>query len=195
MLDRLSVAVSLATIFALLAKLALLYKGASPPWFEQGISDEAIYLLLISCFMIFFRGKMMHDDSGFFKDLLSQKFKDDEHSKFLIKSGIMAGYLSWLCWAPAVYFLETPSITAWCLIVSLAISTVWLVVDIMTRKVSDGDQQAKKRPKWIIINMLYAAPLIGIGNSISLEYLQLLSALLILILLVDWWMTDVDYVS
>jgi len=137
----------------------------------------------------------MHDDSGFFKDIFSDKFKKDTHSKFLIKSGIISGYFSWLCWAPAIYFLEKSSISAWWLVGSLAISTIWLVIDIMTRKVTDEDEQAKKRPIWILVNIIYAAPLVLIGVGVTWVSPQVLAGALVLILFVDWLMTDVEYVA
>ena len=63
MLDRVSVSIALATIVAILAKLALLYKDAHESWFNGSAGQAVVYLLLIAVFMIFFRGKMMHDDA------------------------------------------------------------------------------------------------------------------------------------
>ena len=187
MLDRLSVSTSLATIIAVLAKLAILYKDANETWYIDNINQKVLYLILISVFLIFFRGKMMHDDSAFFKDIESDNFKKDPHSKVRIKSGLMIGYISWLFWAPAIYFLQNPPALSGWLLASIGLSTIWLIIDIMTRK-SGEDKEAKKRPVWVIANILYAVPLILLMTQTFSP--AVLATVLVLILLVDWLISD-----
>lgn len=189
MLDRVSASVSLATIIAVLAKVGILYSAAHESWFRERIDQEVLYFALIAVFLIFFRGKMMHDDSAFFKDLeAGDKFKDDPHAKARIKSGLMAGYLAWLCWVPAIYFLERPSALGWWLLVSLGFLTAWLLVDIVTRKVPNTDPEAKKRPWFLFANIFYAIPLILLG--IQAIPAAASAAILVLILLLDWLFSD-----
>lgn len=189
MLDRVSVSVALATIFAVLGKLALLYRAANESWFRNRVDQEIFYIALISVFLIFFRGKMMHDDSAFFKELANgKKFKNDKNAKVRIKSGLMAGYLSWLCWAPAIYFLERPKTLGWWLVASIGISTIWLFTDIKTRELPDSDPEAKKRRWFLYVNIIYAVPLIFMATQLVLAACA--AGLLVLILVLDWLVSD-----
>ena len=94
MLDRVSVSITLATIIAVIGKLGLLYSASHESWFVERIDREVAYFALIGVFLIFFRGKMMHDDSVFFEELKSEKFKKDAYAKARTKSGLLLGYLS-----------------------------------------------------------------------------------------------------
>lgn len=188
MLDRVSVSIALTTIMAVLAKVGLLYREANESWFTDTVDQDVLYVVLIAAFLMFFRGKMMHDDSAFFRDLEGKRFKEDPHSKARIKSGLMVGYLSWLCWGPVIYFLDRPTPLAWWLLVSLGLSTAWLVVDILTRRAPDEDTEAKKRPWWVLANVVYAVPLLLMAHAVVPPVAA--AALLVVILTVDWLGSD-----
>ena len=75
----------------------------------------------------------MHDDATFFIDLGKQGvFKSGRAWKLLIKLGLLLGYISWLLWAPAIFFLEERGRFSAFLIVSLSLSTRCLIIDILT---------------------------------------------------------------
>ena len=189
MLDRVSVSVALTTIIAVLAKLALLYREAAESWFDKPVDQQVVYLLLITIFLVFFRGKMMHDDSDFFRDLESgEAFKSDDHAKARIKTGLLTAYLSWLCWGPVVYFLERPVVLAYWLIISLGFSTLWLLADIATRELPKTDQEAKKRYWFLGANIVYAIPLIVIAKQVVPSAIA--AGALVLILFLDWIVSD-----
>ena len=109
MLERFSVSVSAATILAVLGKIALLYNHdlqADSDWFEGPISHEVFCYFLVAFFLIFFRGKMMHDDASFFKEIEDgEKFKAGPKNRFVISLGVFLGYISWLfCGLPPYTF-------------------------------------------------------------------------------------------
>jgi hypothetical protein len=187
MLDRVSVSVTLATIIAILAKLGLLYSSSHETWFDERLDLEVAYFALIGVFMVFFRGKMMHDDSVFFDELKSEKFRKDAHAKARIKSGLLLGYLSWFCWAPAIYFLDRPGVLGWWLLVSLALLTLWLVADIATRTNPD-DPELKKRHFFVVMNIVYAVPLMLL--AVKKGPAAVWAGVLVVILAIDWIKSD-----
>ena len=187
MLDRVSVSVTLATIIAVIAKLGLLYSADHETWFDERIDQRIVYFALIGTFLIFFRGKMMHDDSVFFEELKSEKFKKDPHAKARTKSGLLLGYLSWFCWAPAIYFLDRPSALGWWLLISLALSTLWLIADIATRSSGD-DPELKKRYIFVVANIAYAVPLVLLGITKGPPVIW--ASVLVAILAIDWLKSD-----
>ena len=189
MLDRASVSIALATIVAVLAKIALLYSAAGEAWFTREVDAELVYVVLIALFLIFLRGKMMHDDSAYFKELESGTvFQNDPHARTRVKFGLFVGYLSWLCWAPAVYFLERPRALAAWLFAALTLSTLWLLGDIFTRSLPNQDVEAKKRKWFFCINVIYLLLLLSvIGRVVDAS---IAAAGLVLVLLVDWLISD-----
>lgn len=187
MLDRVSVSVTLATIIAVLAKLGLLYAAGHESWFDDKLDLEVAYFALIGTFLVFFRGKMMHDDSIFFEELKSDKFRKDAHAKARAKSGLLAGYLSWFCWAPAIYFLDRPSAVGWWLLVAVALSTLWLVADIATRSDRD-DPELRKRYVFVVANLAYAVPLVLL--AVNKGPAAIWAGVLVVILIIDWLKSD-----
>lgn len=141
MLDRVNVSISLAIIFSILARLALLYgQGDSHSIYIPIDSDSEVYLIFITLFLIFFKGKVMHDDSQFFEDLDNGHFNHPKWTKF----GVFIGYWSWFLWAPIIFMLDQPVMVANYLAGSLLLSSLWLVIDMKCRKVphvydSNGD--------------------------------------------------------
>jgi hypothetical protein len=180
---------ALTTIVAILAKLALLYSGAGEAWFEQQVDGKLLYIVLASVFMIFLRGKMMHDDSAYFKELeAGTAFKNDRYARVRIKFGLFVGYLSWLCWAPAVYFLERPRAFAAWMLVAIGLSTLWLLGDVFTRQLPNTDPEAKKR-KWLLcVNVLYLVALLAMFGKAAPE--AAVAVALVLVLVVDWLTSD-----
>lgn len=182
MLDRLNVSVSVATMLAVLAKLAILFEADRRSWLDGVFSQSALYCFAIAFFLVFFRGKMMHDDSAFFADIESGKFKDDPAARRLAKIGLVLGYLSWMLWAPAIYFLEYPKVVAAFMLAAFFLSTIWLAVDILTRSNLDS-----RRVWWIVSNLLYLA---GFGAILVGVNALLISVLLVLLLFIDWVASD-----
>lgn len=185
MLDRFSASVATATILAVLGKVALLYhedQEQGVDWFDNSNDQTVQGYLLLAVFLMFLRGKMMHDDATFFADLETEgAFKDGKGPKFLIKVGLLLGYISWLLWAPAIYFLEDVPRFAGFLIGSLVLSTAWLLIDIVTRK-----QPEWRRVFWILPNAAYIALLaLAYHGFLSFAALGLL-----VVLLLDWLSTD-----
>lgn len=194
MLERFSVNVATTTILAVLGKLALLYhadKEAGNDWFTEPVQQNVLCLLLVCMFLMFFRGKMMHDDASFFTDLEEDRkkgvvpetlFQTDDAFPLLIKGGIVVGYLSWLLWAPAIYFLEERGRFVGFLIASLCLSTVWLVIDILTRRTRDW-----RRAFWIVPNAVY----IGLLFLLTSRSWPMVAAVgLIIVLIGDWLISD-----
>lgn len=188
MLDRLSGSAAFTTIIAVLAKFALLYRASSESWFTTAVDPSVVNILLVAVFLIFLRGKMMHDDSVFFSDLEHGKFGERTLDKAAVKTGLLVGYLSWICWAPVIYFMEKPRPMAWWLVATLALSTVWLVLDIVTRKLHDRDYEAKKRLWFVLVNVVYCVILVIMANSVCPAVA--LSGMLLLVLAVDWLALD-----
>lgn len=193
-LERFSISISSATILAVLAKAALLHhldKEAGNDWLVVGqVDQEVVVYLLLTIFLVFFRGKMMHDDATFFSELEGDKnkqeedkvFKHDNLSNFIIKLGLVFGYISWILWAPAIYFLDDPTRFSGFLIGSLTLSSFWLVIDILTRIRLEW-----RRAFWIIPNAFY----IMVLSLMQFTSWSLLSAIgLLVVLLIDWLISD-----
>src|ERR1017187_8197453 len=107
MLDRISVTVALNTIIAVLAKMAFL--DSKVGFFTiDNFRWHDTTVLIVAIFMIFFRGKMMHDDHQYFTDIEKGRYKNAEGADiWWNKIGLFLGYLSWIVWAPAIYFMGT----------------------------------------------------------------------------------------
>lgn len=186
MLERFSITISATTIIAVLGKVALLYRAdrdTGKDWFVGDIDQNILCHILLGIFLIFFRGKMMHDDASFFIELAAPgKFKSDRVSKGFIKFGLLLGYLSWLLWAPAIYFLEDRPRFASCLILSLILSTIWLLIDIWTRVKADIN-----RAIWIFPNLFYVTFLVVLQYP---PWATAGAAGLLLVVIIDWLVTD-----
>lgn len=186
MLERFSITVAAATILGVIGKIASLYHvdiEAGNDWFVGPVDQTVITYILLAVFLVFFRGKMMHDDATFFADLEKpDTFKSGNGWKYIIKVGLLLGYLSWLLWAPAIYFLDYPVRFSSFLIASLVLSTFCLVIDILTRKALEW-----RRAFWIIPNVLYIVCLVSLTQS---GWASLSAAALLAVLIIDWLVTD-----
>ncbi|HKE95746.1 MAG TPA: hypothetical protein VKB34_15630 [Povalibacter sp.] len=187
MLERFAVSIAATTILAVLGKLALLYhadKDHGQDWLTGPVEQVVLVHLLLAVFLLFFRGKMMHDDATFFADLAKkdQVFKTGKGDKMLVKLGLLLGYFSWLLWAPAIYFFEDRPRFACFLIASLFLSTIWLVIDIATRKTLEW-----RRAFWIVPNLCY----IGLLALLTQPSWAVVAAIfLLVVLIIDWMVSD-----
>ncbi len=185
-LERFSISISAATIIGVLAKLAFLYnedKQKGNDWFTGPIDQKILTTLLLAIFLIIFRGKIMHDDVNFFADLGTQGvFKSDNTAKILIKLGLFCAYVSWLLWAPAIYFLADHDRVFYFLTASLAFSTIWLVLDIVTREKVDW-----KRALWIVVNMGLVVALDALRSP---SFASVAAILLLTFSVFDWLISD-----
>ena len=138
---------------------------------------------MLAIFLIFFRGKIMHDDATFYSDLSKEGiFKSGRLSRFLIKFGLLLGYISWLLWAPAIYFLDDHTVFSAFLITSLVLSTFWLIIDLLTRTVPEW-----RRAFWVIPNVFY----IGFLVLLLLPAWAPRAAIALLaVLIFDWLISD-----
>ncbi|MBK9149196.1 MAG: hypothetical protein IPM12_15430 [Flavobacteriales bacterium] len=187
--QNISVSITLATVLSVLAKLAMQHHESGHTWFETGVSASSLYVILMGVFMIFFRGKMMHDDDEFFASVDRGDFKASAKAKRTLKAGLILGYISWLCWAPAIYFLEDPYVMSWCMLAALVASTAWLITDILSRKpAKDDTPEAMKRWWWVAVNLGYAAPLVCM--LLHLESAPYMAAVLLALLILDWLFLD-----
>lgn len=171
---------------AVLGKLALLYstdKADDKDWLTGDIDQTVLCNILLALFLIFFRGKMMHDDASFFVDLATPgKFREDKGARRRIRFGLLIGYISWLLWAPAIFLLEDHNRFACSLIVSLLLSTVWLLIDLSTRTTEDPI-----RAVWVLPNLFY------IGFLLLMQYepwAVAAAAGMLLVLIIEWFLTD-----
>jgi len=156
---------------------------AGKDWFVGPVEQPIVCHLLLAVFLIFFRGKMMHDDATFFSDLAKQgTFKSDKSSKLLIKIGLLLGYVSWLLWAPAIYFLEGRNRFAGFLIASLTLSTFWLIIDILTRSALEW-----RRAFWVIPNAFYIGFLVLLVQP---SWASVAAIGLLIVLIIDWLVSD-----
>jgi hypothetical protein len=186
MLERFSISIAAATIIGVLGKLALLYhtdKEAGKDWFSGPIQQAVFCNLMLAIFLIFFRGKIMHDDATFYSDLSKEgTFKSGRLWRFLIKFGLLLGYISWLLWAPAIYFLDDHTVFSGFLITSLVLSTFWLIIDLLTRTVPEW-----RRAFWVIPNVFY----IGFLVLLLLPAWAPRAAIgLLAVLIFDWLISD-----
>jgi hypothetical protein len=185
-LERFSITVAAATIISVLGKLALLFRTdqeTGKDWFKGPVEQVVLCHLLLAVFLVFFRGKMMHDDAAFFTDLSKAGiFKAGTGPKKLIKFGLLLGYVSWLLWAPAIFFLEDRIRFAGFLIASLAVSTVCLAIDLLARVQPDW-----KRAFWIIPNMFYIGLLVLLMWP---SYASIATVGLLVVLVIDWLISD-----
>jgi len=186
MLERFSITISAATIAAVLGKLALLYstdRTLNKDWLSGDIDQTVLCNVLLALFLIFFRGKMMHDDASFFVKLTTPgNFKEDQSAKFRIRIGLLIGYISWLLWAPAIFFLEDHRRFAWCLIISLLLSTVWLLIDLSTRQTEDPI-----RAIWVFPNLFYIVFLLLLQYT---PWAVAMATAMLLVLIIEWFLTD-----
>jgi len=189
MLERFAVSIAASTILAVLAKLAVLYYASQSighDWVDESLSQLELVYLLLAIFLVFLRGKMMHDDATFFADLAkkdaSRVFKTDRVSTGLLRLGLLLGYMSWLLWAPAIYFLDRLTRFTAFFVASLALSSAWLVIDILTREKVEW-----RRAFWIIPNLLYAAFAFLLTTQ---EWRAMAAFALLMVLLVDWLVSD-----
>jgi hypothetical protein len=186
MLGRFSISISVATIIGILGKLAFIYhneREAGKDWFAGPVDQAVLCYLLLAVFLVFFRGKMMHDDATFFADIdKNDIFKSGRGWKLLIKLGLLCGYSSWLLWAPAIFFLEDLGRISGFLIASLLLSTIWLIIDILTRITLEW-----RRAFWVIPNIFYVGflALMAQPNWASLSVIGLL-----VVLVIDWLVSD-----
>lgn len=183
-LERFSVTISAATIFGVLGRLAYLYgqdRQRQNDWLANP-SREVLVTFLLAIFLVVFRAKMMHDDVTFFADLGTEgKFRTDKWTRRLIKTGLLCGYIAWLLWAPAIYFLSERNRVFEFMLASLAFSTIWSVIDTGTRQAPEW-----RRLVWIFVNMVLALLLFISTTSYALEA----TVLLVLLSVADWIFTD-----
>lgn len=190
MLERFAVSVATTTILAVLGKLAFLYhdahdgNGVHVDWFSMpAVPQGVVGTCLVGVFLMFFRGKMMHDDATFFADLARPAaFRNDRRGRAAIKILLPLSYLSWLLWAPAIYFLDTPERFSWCLIASLVLSTACLALDLTARKVREW-----RRVVWGVPNVLYIVGLLVFAYTNKPNWA---AWGLVVVLLIDWIITD-----
>ena len=111
MLERFAISVATTTILAVLAKVALLFHDArnlktGADWLSEPVQQSVLRILLIATFLVFFRGKMMHDDATFFADLAKPgTFRSTRTARALLKILLPLSYVSWILSGPAIYFL------------------------------------------------------------------------------------------
>lgn len=194
MFNSISVSISLTTIIAVLTKLAfLLHPDAGAALF--GNKDNVWHdttVLIIAIFMIFFRGKMMHDDHQYFTDIEKGRYR--KTGKWVNKFGLFLGYVSWILWAPAIYFLGDWLKFGSFMIASILVSTIWAVID--SFEIPPGSPRPKNDKQhpwivqhyWILTNIGYITLFVLIlCSSDKLKMLTLWSAIILLvILIVDW---------
>jgi hypothetical protein len=189
MLERFTITIATTTVLAVLGKVALLYRDAlqsGRDWFQGPVEQSLLAQLMLSLYLIFFRGKMMHDDATFCADLVKPEiFKRTGVWSLLIKFGFFLGYLSWLFWAPAIYFLDNPTRLSGFLITAIALSTIWLVIDVLTRRNLEW-----RRAFWIIPNILYIGFLVLYVNP---HWASISAAGLLMILTIEWLISDPFY--
>lgn len=187
--QNISVSITLATVLSVLAKLALLYHDGGQLWFTDGVDGDSFYVVLLGVFLIFFRGKMMHDDDEFYASIDRGDFSKEPKKQRILKAGLILGYISWLCWAPVIYFMEVPTTMSRWMLVSLGASTAWLITDILTREKNKGaTREALKRWWWVVVNVAYAAPFLCL--ALGLEWAPHMAAALVLLLILDWLFLD-----
>ena len=187
--QNISVSITMATVLSVLAKIAVLHHEDGQSWFINGNNADALFIILIGVFMIFFRGKMMHDDDAFFVAVDRGEFQSTPQAKRILKIGLILGYIAWLCWAPAIYFMEKPQVLSLWMLLAMSASTGWLITDIITRKPrKGGTHEAEKRWWWVALNVAYAAPFICM--LIDVEKAPHMSVVLVILLILDWIFLD-----
>jgi hypothetical protein len=192
MLERFAISVATTTILAVLAKVAVLFHDAKNPqtggdWLSEPVQQTVLRILLIATFLVFFRGKMMHDDATFFADLAKPgTFRSNRTARALLKVLLPLSYVSWILWGPAIYFMDEPRRLSDFMIASLVLSTICLVLDLVARTAREW-----RRFAWILPNVVYVAGFLLIRDPAAHERLATWGTfLLLLCLVVDWLVTD-----
>ena len=108
-------------------------------------------IVLVAAFLIFFRGKMMHDDHLYFADIDDGLYHGFRGRR--IHLGLMLGYVSWLLWAPAIYYLTEWRIFGLLMGASILLSTFWAALDEVPKNSSRFSD--KKHFVWIVSNAIY----------------------------------------
>ena len=181
MFDKFSVSISVATILGVLGKLAFMYSNGSLSIVNDKLLST-ITTLLLAIYLIFLRGKMMHDDSFYFIAL------ENKTRKLKSRIALLLGYISWLFWAPAVFFLENLATVGICMTISFIFSSAWIEMDFDKKEIIPT-------VTWLFLNMLYIAFFLTMGILSLLSKLQpwvavIISALLLLLLIYDWVESD-----
>jgi hypothetical protein len=203
MFDRISVTVALASIVAVLAKFVELIKTHSTSKDEHAFlhsliefdnvpifrSDSTMVAVLI--FLMFMRGKMMHDDHQYFLDIEKGRYRDVKN-RMANRFGLFFGYLSWLAWAPAIFYFPSWNIFGGCMVAAFMFSTIWSAIDLGIIPESSPRFNRKKQYGWIIFNILYIFLFAAIGFCPAYGgMLRLICAVtLLVVLLIDWLFSD-----
>jgi hypothetical protein len=198
MLDRISVTVALGSILAVLAKFVELIKTHSTTKDEHAFlhsliefddvpifrSDSTMVAVLI--FLIFLRGKMMHDDHQYFVDIEKGRYHDA--NRVANRFGLFLGYLSWLAWGPAIFYFPNWNVFGGCMMAAIMLSTIWCAIDLGNIPKTSPRFQHKKQYGWIICNILYIVLFAAVGFCPAYGgMLRLICAIMLLIVLfIDW---------
>lgn len=186
MFDRISVSVSLSTILAVMARLVFLLKFKPGFFASNTFFPQDVTILIVAVFMIFFRGKMMHDDHQYFTDIERGRYSGT--NKWVNKFGLFLGYVSWLLWAPAIYFLGNWSVFGIFMFFSLLVSLLWALLDYENIPAESPRHTDQKQHIWVLANLAYIAPMLVFWFSDDTQQMFrfLASIFLVLVLIIDW---------
>jgi len=188
MFNSISVSISLTTIIAVLTKLAFLLhpeSGAALFGNKDNVWHDTT-ILIIAVFLIFFRGKMMHDDHQYFTDIEKGRYRNT--GKWVNKFGLFLGYISWILWAPAIYFLGDWSKFGAFMFFSLLISLFWALIDYENIPEDSPRHPDKKQHYWVLANIAYIAPILlfWVSNDADQMFRFGASIFLLIVLIIDW---------
>jgi hypothetical protein len=199
MLDRISVSVSLATILAVLGKLAFLFdsKNGSGLFANDNTFWHDITIILVAVFMILFRAKMMHDDHQYFKDIEMGRYSGANQG--LNKFAIFLGYVSWLLWGPAICFLDKWPVFGIFMATSMSVSLIWAAID--SEQIPPSSPRYKRKEgkpdswivqhSWVMFNFGYIIAFLFFTSNHEHEMFKFWSAVgLLVIFIADWFISD-----
>jgi hypothetical protein len=135
--------------------------------------------LLLALFIILFRVKMHFDDNEYFAGF-------DKHTSPLMYFGIVLAIIVWISMAVAAGTVDRPEVSAWFLLVSILVSTLWIathITDMFIDTRSTSQNTSLQRLAWIISNIVYCLCLALFIAAVAGKYTIIARSLLVLLMI------------
>jgi hypothetical protein len=132
--------------------------------------------LLLALFVVLFRIKMHFDDNEYFASF-------NKHTSPLRYFGVVLAIIVWISMAVSAGTVDRPEVSAWFLLVSLLVSTLWIATHIADMFVVDDDTSKNtswQRLAWITSNIVYCLCLALFIAAVDGNYTITARSLLIL---------------
>jgi hypothetical protein len=162
-IQTLNSAASFAIFSALIAGLVRIFDSSDQIPLSELV--ERADGLLLALFIVLFRVKMHFDDNEYF----AKKFdKDVTPIRYF---GIVLAIIVWITMAVSAGTVDKPEVSAWFLLASTLVSTLWITTDIADMFVVTNKEDTRlQRLAWISTNIVYCLCLLLFIIAISQKY-------------------------